>query len=498
MKIKATHASIEKFACDLLVVNEFEGVKSPGGATGAVDRALKGLITKLSQGGEITGKIGTTTLIHTHGKILADRVVVVGLGQREKFGYDQVRKASAAVAAIAKKVKAVRVASIIHGAGIGGLDPVFAAQATVEGYLLKAYKFKTLASAKDEPDYEAKEFIIVDHSSEKIKAIEKAIHQAEKTVNCVNSAREMVNSPPNQITPAYLAEHAKKISQGSGITCKVYGLNEIKTLGMQAMYSVAKGSKEPAKLIVMKYVGAGKSKDVIGLVGKGITFDSGGISIKPSTKMWEMKDDMAGAAAVIETMHAAALLNVKKNIIAVVPCCENMPDGGAYKPGDVIGSLSGKTIEIISTDAEGRLVLADAITYAKKLGAVKIIDVATLTGACKIALGDVASGVMTNNQDLLDSIIQSSKETGEKMWQLPLFEEYEEYSKSEVADIKNATELGKASTSVAGIFLKAFAEDTPWVHIDIAATVASDKDKGYHSSGPTGIPLRTLVNWLLK
>lgn len=497
MKIKAISASIENFACDLLVVNEFEGVKSPGGATGAIDRALKGMITHLSQSGEITGRIGTATLIHTHGKIPAERVLVVGLGKREKFDYDEVRKASAAVVAVAKKVKAAKIASIVHGAGIGGLDAQVAAQATVEGFMLKNYKFAGYALKKDEPDFEIKEFILVDHSSAKIKSIEKAVHQTEIIINAVNIARSFVSAPSNEITPSFLANYAQKICKTNHMTCKVLGLNEIKLQGMGALYAVAKGSKEPAKLIVMKYHGA-KSKETIGLVGKGITFDSGGISIKPSNKMWEMRDDMAGAAAVIEIMQAAAQLKIKKNLIAVVPCSENMPDGGSFKPGDVIKALSGKTIEVISTDAEGRMVLADALSYAQKLGADKIIDIATLTGACRMTFGDVASGVMTNNQEMLDSIIESSKETGEKMWQLPLYAEYEEYSKSEIADVKNSTETGKASTSTAGLFLKEFVDDIPWVHIDIAGTVNLDKERGYYSAGSTGVPVRTIINWLLK
>lgn len=266
---------------------------------------------------------------------------------------------------------------------------------------------------------------------------------------------------------------------------------------MEAIYAIAKGSKEPAKVVVLQTKDQRpKTKDVIALIGKGITFDSGGISLKPSKKLWEMKTDMAGAAAVLEAMKAISLLGIKKNVIAVIPLTENMPDGGALKPGDVVGSLSGKTVEIISTDAEGRMILADAITYAKKLGAAQIVDVATLTGGCVVALGDVASGIMGNDEKLVSRLINSSEKTGEKMWKLPLYKEYKEYLKSEIADIKNSADNGKASPSTGGIFLQLFVEDTPWAHIDIAGTAFLDKGRGYLSEGATGVPVRTLVEFL--
>jgi leucyl aminopeptidase len=240
----------------------------------------------------------------------------------------------------------------------------------------------------------------------------------------------------------------------------------------------------------------GWKKPEIALVGKGITFDSGGISIKPSNKMWQMKYDMAGAAAVLEAMRVISRLKLGRNVIGLLPCTENMPDGEAHKPGDVVGSLSGKTIEIISTDAEGRMVMADGISYAKRLGARKIIDIATLTGACVSALGDAASGVMGNDQELVNSLITAGQRSGEKLWQLPLLEEYKDYSKSEVADIKNCTEQGKASPSIGGLFLQLFAEETPWAHIDIAGTAYLDKGRWYLTDGATGVMVRTLVEYL--
>jgi leucyl aminopeptidase len=276
---------------------------------------------------------------------------------------------------------------------------------------------------------------------------------------------------------------------------QVMGREEIKKKGMDALYNVSKGSDEEPKMIVMKYNGGGSV--TYGLIGKGITFDSGGISLKPSSKLAEMKTDMAGAAAVIEVMRVLSKLKLKVNVIAVIPATENMPGGHAYKPGDIISSLSGKTIEIISTDAEGRLILADAITYAKELGAQKLIDIATLTGGVRVALGDAASGIMGNDQKLVDKLIQSSKATGEKLWQLPLYEEYKNYLKSDNADLLNCTESGgKASTSVGGIFLQRFAGDTPWAHIDIGGTAYLEKGIGYLASGATGYGVRLLAHFL--
>lgn len=497
MKVKVECTLIIEYQCDLLVVNEFEGVKRPGGATGAVDKALGGLISKLSQEGEIDGELGKVTVIHTQGKIPAERVAVVGLGKSEEFGLDEVRVAAASAIRCAKEIKAKKVATIVHGAGIGGRDPKDACQATVEGSILGGYEFKGYLSEKSKISKESKieELIIIEKDEDKIKPFEKGAEVGEIVAQAENRVRNLVNAPANKITPTYLADYAKKIAKEAGLKCEILNPTEE---GMEALCAIAKGSKEPAKVVVLKSqaVRQSGSPEVVALIGKGITFDAGGISLKPSKKLWEMKTDMAGAAVVIETVRALKELGIKKNIIAVIPLCENLPDGGALKPGDVVGSLSGKTIEIISTDAEGRMILADAITYAKKLGATQIIDVATLTGGCVIALGDVASGVMGNDRKSVDQFIRLSDKTGEKMWELPLYKEYKEYLKSEIADLKNCMENGKASPSTGGIFLQSFVEETPWVHLDIAGTAYLDKPRGYLSEGATGIPLRTIVEYL--
>ena len=494
MKIRLESASIVDCKCDVLVVNEFEGVKHPGGATGAVDKALGGEISKLLASGAIKGKLGSTYPIPTNGKIKANEVICVGLGKSGDFDLDKVRVVTDAAISAAKALKAKKVATIIHGAGIGGLEAKKAAQAVVEGALLGEYKFKGYKTDDDKDNDAIEELIIVDYDPEKIKEIEPAIETAKAVSESANKAKDLINSPSNIVTPTYLADYAMEMAKEMKIECQVLGKDEIIKKGMDALYSVARGSKQEPKVIVLKYNGGGK--EVYGLVGKGITFDSGGISLKPSLKMFEMKTDMSGGAVAIETMRLIAKLKLKVNIIAVIPATENMPGGNAYKPGDVIGSLSGKTIEVISTDAEGRLVLVDALSYAKELGAKRLIDIATLTGGVTVALGDAAAGVMGTDEDTMKGLLSSAKTTGEKLWRLPLYEEYKEYLKSDTADILNSTDRGgKASSSVGGTFLQKFIGDTPWTHIDIAGVAYFDKGRTYVSTGATGFGVRLLADF---
>ncbi len=491
MKISVTCQSILEAKCDLLVVNEFENVKEPGGATGAIDKALRGAVSELIKSGEITGKLGEVNIIHTQGRLPAKQVLVVGLGKSADFTIDRCRIVAAAAITEAKRIKAKKIATIVHGAGAGGLTLPDAAQALVEGTLIGSYRYQGYATVKDETFFKVEELVIVEQTKSKIGVIGVGVRSGEIIATSVNNARDLTNAPANKVTPSYIAQKAREVA---GVSVKVFSLQQAKKMGLEAFYSVSKGSKEPAKFIVMKY---GKGKPEIALVGKGVTFDAGGISLKPANAMWRMRDDMAGAAAVLETMRVIAKFKVRKNVVGILPCTENMPDGNAQKPGDVVGSLSGKTIEILSTDAEGRMVMADGISYAKNLGVKKIIDVATLTGACVYALGDAASGIMGNNQELIDSLIAAGKNSGEKLWQLPLLEEYKDYSKSDIADTKNCTEMGKASPSIGGLFLQLFAEDTPWAHIDIAGTAMLDKDRTYLSAGATGVMVRTLTVFLM-
>jgi len=493
MKTRVECASIADYKCDLLVVNLFEGVKQPGGAAGAADKALNGLISKLCRDGEIDGKLGKVTLIHCPGRLRAQKVAVVGLGKKEKFDLEKVRTVAAAVIKKAREVKAKTVATILHGAGIGGLDPEEAAKAVVEGAVLGIYKFSGYAKEKEEPDFEVESLSLIECDKGKIPAIKRGAELGRIIAEAENHARDLVNAPSNKMSPSQFAGLAKKIA-------KINGLGFItldpKAEGMGALWAVARGSNEPPRLVALEYKGNPGSKEKTALIGKGITFDSGGISLKPSQKMHEMKSDMAGAAAVLGVMSLLSDLKPKKNIIGIMPLTENMPSGHATKPGDVVSSLAGYTIEVLNTDAEGRMILADAVTYAKKKGATEIIDVATLTGGCITALGDAASGVIGNDQKLIDRLLEAANLCGQKMWQLPLYDEYKESLKSPIADLKNTGESGKASPSTGAAFIDKFVGETPWAHIDIAGTAYLEKARGYLPQGATGVPVRTLIEYL--
>ncbi|MCX5749527.1 MAG: leucyl aminopeptidase [Candidatus Saganbacteria bacterium] len=499
MKINIENSDLLKQKCDVLVVNVFEGVEKPSGAAAAADKALGGRISELISSKEITGKTGTVTVIHTPAGFSARHVLIVGLGKKAGFGLDRIREAAASAVRTAKKIKAKKIVTVVHGSGEPGIVSFDACKALVEASLLSEYDFEGYKTDKKEDIFKIEEKVIVDNDKKKVKEFRKAAAISEIICEAVNDTRDLVNIPSNMLTPSVFAKKAQKIAAENGLECNILGKQEILKMGMGALWSVAKGSREEPKVVVLKYFGAGKNKPLsLALIGKGITFDSGGISLKPAKKMHEMKGDMAGAAAVLCSMEAASKLKIKKNILAVMPLTENMPGGIASKPGDVVKSLSGKTIEIINTDAEGRMILADAVTYAKKLGVTKILDVATLTGGCIVALGDAASGILGNDRTFIRDVITAGGASGEKLWQLPLYEEYEEYLKSDIADIKNASDLGKASTSSGATFIKKFVEDTPWVHIDIAGTADLDRKFRHFAKGPSGAGVLTILNYLLK
>lgn len=495
MKISLTANDPTTIKCDVLAVDVFEGTVKPSGALGALDKKLEGIISKLIASKEISGKSGTSSLIHTYGKLLCDHVLVLGMGKREEFNVDEARKAMSAAVGAAKKLKAKKLAAVIPGSGIREIKTSDACKALVEGAFIGDYEFN-IYKTEDNESGQLDELIISD--AKKSKDLDRICEETSIICNLVNKARDMINEPSNKMTPSLFSRTAKSISEEAGINCQVLGREEIQKLKMGAFLSVAKGSCEEPKLVVLKYMKGKNSRDVLGLIGKGVTFDSGGISLKPSKNMHEMKTDMAGAAAVLCSVVAAARLKVKKNVIAVIPLTENMPSGNASKPGDIVESMSGKTIEIITTDAEGRMILADAVTYAKKLGATKLLDVATLTGACVVALGDIASGILGTDQRFVEEVISAGNVSGEKLWQLPIYKEYREYLKSAVADMKNASDLGKAGTSSGATFIKEFTGDTPWVHIDVAGTADLDRDVPPYSKGATGAGTFTIVNYLLN
>jgi leucyl aminopeptidase len=494
LEIKVIVGDIAQIEADAIVVNLFEGVEQPGGATAAVDEALDGAISSLISRGEIKGKFGEVNIVHTFGKLPARMVAIAGLGKRQDFNVDKIRGVVGEFCRALRKLNCHRIATILHGAGMGGVELESSAAAIAEGALLGLYSF----TKYKKPEYEdIEEMLIVVREKEEVPILEAAIGNGKLVASATNFARDMVNEPANYMTPTQMTEAAKEIASKYNLEFKVFDREDMEAMGMGALLGVAKGSNQPPKLITLSYKGDKRSEKTLGLLGKGITFDSGGISIKPSEGMGDMKDDMAGAAAVVTALGAIAQLKLKINVTAIVPATENLPSGTALKPGDVLKAMNGKTIEVISTDAEGRLILADALSYAQKLGLSPLIDLATLTGACRVALGTLYSGLFSNNQALVDKVLRAAARTGERMWQMPLPEEYKEQNKSEIANVKNTgNRYGGAIT--AALFLSEFVDNTPWVHIDIAGTAFSNKESGYIIKGATGVGVRTLVELALR
>jgi leucyl aminopeptidase len=494
MEIIAIAGNIVDIKAGAIVVNHFEGVKRPEGDTAAVDKALEGAISQLIKQGDIKGKLNETTILHSMGKLPASRIVVTGLGKKKELNLNKVRGAVAETCRYLRGKGVTTVAAVVPGVGINGIKNDDAVQALTEGALLGLYTFRKHITNKENNLGEIKELMIV--GKEK-RQIEKAITRGKIMAEAANWARDMVNEPANFMTPTQMAEAARQLAKKYGLKVEVFEKDKMKEMGMGGLLGVSQGSQQPPRFIVLSYSGRDSKEVDLVLCGKGITFDSGGIDIKPSEGMEDMKGDMAGGASVMATLMALAQLKPKINVTALVPATENMPSGTAMKPGDIIAAMNGKTIEVLNTDAEGRLILADALSYAARLKVKAIIDVATLTGACHVALGSLCSGAFSNNQALADKIIAAGNATGELMWQLPMYDEYKEQLKSDVADIKNiGNRWGGAITGAK--FLEEFVDKTPWVHLDIAGTYYTDKEKGYIIKGGTGVPVRTLVSLILK
>ncbi len=496
--IQAVQGSIQQTETDLIVVNLFEGVTSPGGATGAVDKALGGAISEVIDSGDFRGKRLETVLLYTRGSIPAKRVLVVGLGEREKFDLQTVREAAAVAAARARDIGIKRMATVVHGGGAGKLDYGEAAEATAEGTLLGLYRFEADKKEKGEAERKSLDSIsIVEFDKGKIPALTAAISRAEAVSKGVYLTRNLVNQPANVASPAYLAGVALQIAEKhESVSATIYSREEMAQMGMGAFLAVAQGSYDPPQFIVLEYRGAGKSEAPVVIVGKGITFDTGGISIKPSQEMWRMKTDMGGAAVVIGTIEAAASLGLPVNIIGLVGATYNMPDGKAYRPSDVVKAMNGKTIEIISTDAEGRMVLADLLSYASKNYKPRsVIDLATLTGGCVVALGKEIAGLFTEEDELAERLTKASEFASEPIWRMPMYDKYKELIKSDFADVKNSG--GRwASAITAALFLREFAEGLPWAHLDIAGPVWTDNPSPTTPKGATGFGVRLLLKFM--
>ncbi len=500
MDIRVANQTVKDVACDALIVGAaHQGANEVvlSETARAVDSVLGGLLTEICADGEFKGGLGELTTIHTMGKLVAKRVVVVGLGSHDAVNAQSLRRASAIAARQLQHTGAHQITLALNW-NTAQIDEAQEVQAQVEGALLGLYTFKKYQRSDDNSTGKGitKLQFLAGKADQAI--TEQAIRKGSALAEATNFARDLVNEPPNVLTPTELANRASAMAKQFGLEAEVLDRPQIQELGMGGLLGVSQGSNEPPKFIILRYRGAPNSTDKgIALVGKGITFDSGGISIKPAEGMDTMKGDMAGAAAVIGAMQAIAALKPATNVTALVSATENMPSGTAYRPGDILRIMNGKTIEIVNTDAEGRLVLADALSYASKEGLSPIIDVATLTGGIVVALGHTMTGMFCNDEQLKDGILAAGQVAGEKFWPMPLDDDYSEQIKSEVADIKQ-TGGRPASSVTAAKFLENFVGDAKWAHLDIAGTSYVDSKKPYQEKGATGVAVRTLTEMALR
>jgi leucyl aminopeptidase len=499
--LRVQQASVTEIETPLLVVNLFEGVTAPGGATAVVDAALGGQISQLIADGEITGEAATVSVIHTagngNGGLKTKRVAVVGLGKSTESEQDRIENVRIAAALAARKARELRLdsfATIVHGSGADGLPAEVAARATMESSLLSLYRYEQFKeSTRSRHDVSA--CTIVEQDAERAREYERSADLARLTCDAVIKVRDLSVGPGNFVTPTYLAETARGVAEEHGLEITIWGKDELRSKGMNAILAVNAGSSQPPAFVAMKYSAPGARKTVA-VVGKGITFDSGGISIKDADGMEYMRHDMTGAATVIGFMQLAAATKLPVNVLGVFAATENLPSGSSYKPGDVFKAYNGKTMEIVNTDAEGRVILSDSLSYAAAQKPDAIIDFATLTGACQVALGDHATGLMTNNQALADQVLAAGERSGDRCWQLPLWKVYGEQIKTAMADVRNSGGR-RAGAITAGLFLKEFVGDVPWVHLDIAGTAYADGDQAYVAPynpkpGATGVGVRLL------
>jgi leucyl aminopeptidase len=492
MNIKVEKGRAEKFPCELLLLFSFESPEQLEGPVQKVDLEWEGFISTLMKQGDFKGELFEARLFHTQGTLPAKRVVLTGLGKKGEFDLEKWRGAASKAGQFIRNSGTKQFVFPIKK--MESFSEAELAESFVTGILLGVYQFNEFKTLERDKIKEISEGILLGEMDEEIKLIGDGLRTGKIISEAVYMARDLVNGPSNQVTPTILAKKAQQIANEHGMEIQVFEVSQVEAMGMGAFVAVAQGSQEPGKFIVLEY-NKGKGLDTIALVGKGITFDSGGISIKPSENMDRMKDDMSGAAAVLATLQAASKLQLPLHLVGVMPATENLPSGKAYKPGDILKTLSGQTVEVISTDAEGRLILSDALTYSLRYQPKAIIDLATLTGACVIALGDFVIGLLGNDRSLLKRIEEASIKTGEKVWELPLWEEYFEYLKSDVADFRNVGTRA-AGAIIGGIFLSKFVEKIPWAHLDIAGPASIEKERPYVPRGGTGVGVRLLLQLL--
>jgi len=497
MKSQAITENFLEANVDALAVAVFKDEKATTGILKDLDKLTGGQISDLIKAEEFGGDAGETELLRfpASGKTKANRLLLIGVGERLDYKAANVAILSGTATRVLRKRNVKSFALLPRFED----DAQDAAKCAMQGVVTSQFeldKYKT----KDKNTKSIDNFVLCVEGANSAD-LEEGLKRGEIIGDSMNFTRDLANEPPNILTPTEMALRAQKMAKEVGIKCEILDEAKMEKLGMGSLLSVSIGSEQPAKLIVLRYEPAkstGKKGDLLALVGKGITFDTGGISIKPAEGMDAMKYDMSGGATVIGTMRAIGLLKPTIPVIGVVAAVENMPDGKATRPSDVVTAMNGKTVEILNTDAEGRLILADAVAYAEKEGANRIVDMATLTGAVIIALGDINTGIMGNDQDFVDEIIECGKDAGENFWQLPIGKEYSKGIKSDIADIKNIGPARKAGTIIGAVFIQEFIDKAKWAHLDIAGTAWADDTKAHQSKGPTAVAVRTLLKLVEK
>jgi leucyl aminopeptidase len=474
-----------------LVIGVFSDNKKSEGLLKELDEKFEGQIVEMVREGDISSSKKAISKVHTLGKIGPKRLYFVGLGKSDELDFSSLREVYGRLAKVVQSDKLKEVIVALPTFTTEQVDAIEVAHALGEAIPLATYQFEDYKKKSNKPETKLEKVVVYTETDEN--DINAALTVGYAHAKGTNKARTLVNLPGNMLTATDLAEHAVSIAEQYGMEYEILEKEDMEKMGMGAFLAVNKGSVEPPKMIVLKYRGQEKWDNVLGLVGKGITFDTGGYSLKPKDGIVGMKTDMGGAAAVLGAMEIIGELKPEQNVIAVIPSTDNMVSGDAFKPDDVITAMNGKTIEVLNTDAEGRLALADAITYAKQLGANHLVDVATLTGGVVVALGDWTTGAMTNNESLFEDVLEASYEVGEPIWRLPLFDVYKEKVRSsKVADLNNSPGR-KAHPIMAGAFIAEFAEETPWVHLDIAGTATTDTAHDLGPAGATGVMSRTLA-----
>ena len=493
MEFKIKNISVTDIKSDILIINLFENTMLPGGATGAVDNELSGVISNFVIKKEgFNGQFGKMYVLPVPNHKNLTKVLIVGLGKRDDFNLNKLRELCSKVIQKIKTMDNVKtVVSMLHGAGCAGFNVYDCAKTVIEGTMIGGLYTDKYKSDAKEP---VKTFIIAESDSSKFAKAQEGFERGLLIGDTVNYARELINAPAELVTPEFLANIASDLDLDE---VKIYEKKDIINMQMGAFMAVSQGSANAPRFIHMEYIPKKPKKKIV-LIGKGITFDAGGLNLKPATSMMTMKDDMSGAAAVLSIMRNIRKFKPNAEVHALIAACENMPSGSAYKQGDIVTAMNGKTIEIDNTDAEGRLTLADALCYAQQLNPDVIIDIATLTGAVSVALGGVSSAILGNHEELIQKLIKCGTQGGERLWEMPMFPEYFENLKSEVADMRNSGTRG-GGTSAAALFLKNFVKDeTPWAHIDIAGTAVIDRAILENPKGATGVGVRTLINYILS